>query len=673
MIGGVGLARYLDPEKDAEKYAPLPSLGWERAYRSGDLVARRAGGAGLPRPGRRADQARRPPDRAGRGGRRAAGAARASPGAAAAVRTRAQRQPAARRLRRHRRTAGTTAAAVERLRAELPAALVPLLAPGRRAADPHLRQGRPRRAALAAAAAWRPARPGRAAVRHRGLARRAVDARSSASRSTGAGRRLLRDRRQQPRRRPADLRGCAPATRARPSATSTSSPTLRKLARHAGGVRAGRRRPRATSRRCRGAPRSSRLLLLLPLFTLRRAALDAWRWPRSATSCTGSVRLGADRLLVVARRAGLAAAVQPAGPARDRRGRRAAAAAGREARPLPARRQRPSAAVDGRAAGRVQRGDLADRLLAGAVRAGAGRQDRRRTSTCTRCRRSPACSSWAGARPSSPRWTCPATGWTATGWRSARSRSARSAVVGTRSIALPRRPGRQAGRGGARFGGRPGRSRPVSAGRARPRSSSARPSATGPRSRPRRGPVLAGRCTALTGFALTALPVLAGAARAARGWACSSRRTPGSARPCAAPLLAAGAGARSPSGWRTRCCSWSPYGCSASGCATGTHPTHSRIGWQAWTVTQLMDRSRETLFPLYAGLVTPVWLRLLGMRIGRGRGGVHRARAAQPDHGRRGRVPGRRHADRAVRARRRLAADRARARSAGGRSSATPG
>lgn len=50
----------------------------------------------------------------------------------------------------------------------------------------------------------------------------------------------------------------------------------------------------------------------------------------------------------------------------------------------------------------------------------------------------------------------------------------------------------------------------------------------------------------------------------------------------------------------------------------GTHPTHSRIGWQAWTVTQLMDLSRETLFPLYAGLITPVWLRLLGMRIGRG-------------------------------------------------------
>ena len=38
IIGGVGLARYLDPEKDAEKYAPMPSLGWDRAYRSGDVV-----------------------------------------------------------------------------------------------------------------------------------------------------------------------------------------------------------------------------------------------------------------------------------------------------------------------------------------------------------------------------------------------------------------------------------------------------------------------------------------------------------------------------------------------------------------------------------------------------------------------------------------------------------
>jgi non-ribosomal peptide synthetase-like protein len=38
VIGGAGLARYLDPDKDAEKYAEMPTLGWSRGYRSGDLV-----------------------------------------------------------------------------------------------------------------------------------------------------------------------------------------------------------------------------------------------------------------------------------------------------------------------------------------------------------------------------------------------------------------------------------------------------------------------------------------------------------------------------------------------------------------------------------------------------------------------------------------------------------
>ena len=54
IIGGVGLARYLDPAKDAEKYAPMPSLGWERAYRSGDLVVNDP--AGLLFGGRADDQ-----------------------------------------------------------------------------------------------------------------------------------------------------------------------------------------------------------------------------------------------------------------------------------------------------------------------------------------------------------------------------------------------------------------------------------------------------------------------------------------------------------------------------------------------------------------------------------------------------------------------------------------
>ncbi|WP_372465829.1 Pls/PosA family non-ribosomal peptide synthetase [Nocardia spumae] len=54
VIGGVGLARYLDPAKDAEKYAPMPTLGWQRAYRSGDLV--RNDPAGLIFLGRADDQ-----------------------------------------------------------------------------------------------------------------------------------------------------------------------------------------------------------------------------------------------------------------------------------------------------------------------------------------------------------------------------------------------------------------------------------------------------------------------------------------------------------------------------------------------------------------------------------------------------------------------------------------
>ena len=54
VIGGVGLARYLDDDKDAEKYAPMPTLGWRRAYRSGDLV--RLEGDGLIFCGRADDQ-----------------------------------------------------------------------------------------------------------------------------------------------------------------------------------------------------------------------------------------------------------------------------------------------------------------------------------------------------------------------------------------------------------------------------------------------------------------------------------------------------------------------------------------------------------------------------------------------------------------------------------------
>ncbi|WP_082092044.1 Pls/PosA family non-ribosomal peptide synthetase [Demequina pelophila] len=49
----------------------------------------------------------------------------------------------------------------------------------------------------------------------------------------------------------------------------------------------------------------------------------------------------------------------------------------------------------------------------------------------------------------------------------------------------------------------------------------------------------------------------------------------------------------------------------------GYYPVRSRGGWQAWAVLRLMDDARRTLFPLYASSVTPFWLRSLGARIGR--------------------------------------------------------
>ncbi|MFZ8757046.1 Pls/PosA family non-ribosomal peptide synthetase [Microbacterium sp. HMH0099] len=53
------------------------------------------------------------------------------------------------------------------------------------------------------------------------------------------------------------------------------------------------------------------------------------------------------------------------------------------------------------------------------------------------------------------------------------------------------------------------------------------------------------------------------------------------------------------------------------GLAEGTHPVRSRIAWQAWTIERLLDAARTLLFPLYSSLFTPVWLRMLGARVGR--------------------------------------------------------
>ncbi len=128
IIGGVGLARYLDPAKDAEKYAPHEQLGWQRAYRSGDLV--RFEEAGLVFQGRADDQVKV-------GGRRIElgeieSALQDLPGvsgAAAAVReTASGNQVLVGYLALADAASFDRGAAMAALRSQLPAALVPLLA-----------------------------------------------------------------------------------------------------------------------------------------------------------------------------------------------------------------------------------------------------------------------------------------------------------------------------------------------------------------------------------------------------------------------------------------------------------------------------------------------------------------------------------------------------------------
>ncbi|WP_347876998.1 Pls/PosA family non-ribosomal peptide synthetase [Micromonospora sp. KC606] len=128
VIGGAGLARYLDTAKDAEKFAPLPALDWRRAYRSGDLV--RAEPEGLLFLGRGDEQVKL-------GGRRIElgevdAALQALPGvaaAAAAVRTAgAGTQMLVGYVVPREGSRFDVDAAARRLREHLPAALVPLLA-----------------------------------------------------------------------------------------------------------------------------------------------------------------------------------------------------------------------------------------------------------------------------------------------------------------------------------------------------------------------------------------------------------------------------------------------------------------------------------------------------------------------------------------------------------------
>ncbi|MFD6183722.1 Pls/PosA family non-ribosomal peptide synthetase [Streptomyces goshikiensis] len=607
VIGGVGLARYLDPAKDAEKYAPLESLGWERAYRSGDLV--RAEPEGLVFLGRGDEQIKL-------GGRRIElgevdAALQALPGvagAAAAVRTaRGGNQLLVGYL--VAQEGWDRAAAVERLRAELPAALVPLLAPV--AELPTRTSGKVDRDALPwplpelettgpaeqlyGTEAWLAEQWSETL----GVAVTGADDDFFAigGNSLAAARLTTRLRTRYPRAAVLDI---------------YQQPVLRKLARRL----EKSVRDDDAARVVAPVPRRTQLvqtLLLIPLFTLM-----GLRWS-VALLALGNVlhRFGpypwaptASWWLVAA---GAALLFSPPG-------RLAIAAGG--ARLL----------LRGVKAGRYPRGGSVHLRLWTAERlaeyVGA-------TSLTGSWLERYARALGAKVGPEVDLHSLPpVTGMLKLGrgcavesevdlcghWLDGDRleigpvKVGAGAVVGTRSMLFPgARVGKRAEVApgsavvgqiptGQRWGGAPA----VKLGRAKRNWPTARP----PRGLPWRAAYGA------AGFCLTILPVLA----TVPALLVLSRFVPADAAFAEAlrgALLAVVPGALA-FGFAYALLLLVAVRLLSLGLHSGTHPTHSRVGWQAWTVTQLMDLSRETLFPLYAGLITPVWLRLLGMKIGRG-------------------------------------------------------
>ncbi|MFF4582093.1 Pls/PosA family non-ribosomal peptide synthetase [Streptomyces sp. NPDC001373] len=606
VIGGVGLARYLDPDKDAEKYAPLPSLGWPRAYRSGDLV--RAEPEGLVFLGRGDEQVKL-------GGRRIElgevdAALQALPGvagAAAAVRTaRGGNQLLVGYL--VTQDGWDHAAALARLRAELPAALVPLLAPVD--ALPTRTSGKVDREALP----W--PLPGAGTTPPAGelhgteawLAEQWSEALgvpvtgadddffAIGGGSLAAARLVTLLRTRYPGAAVLDV---------------YQQPVLRKLARRLEkSVREDEAPRTVTPVTLRS--RVLQTLLLLPLFTvagLRWAVVlfalgnvlhRLGPYPWAPTASWWLVAAGAVLLLSPPGRLAIAAGgarllLRGVTPGRHPRGggvhlrlwtaERLAECAGatsltgawleRYARALGAR---VGPDVDlhslppvtgmlrlGRGCAVEAEVDLCghwldgDRLVIGPVRVGAG------------------------------------------------------AVVGTRSLLFPgARVGKRAevAPGSAVVGHVPTGQRWAGA----PAVRLGRAKHDWPPQRPPR-PLLWRAMYGATGVGLTALPLVA----ALPALCVAARFVPadaGAGRALRGALLAVVPGALA-------------YGLTYAllvlvcvralslGLRPGSHPTHSRTGWQAWAVTQLMDLARDTLFPLYAALATPVWLRLLGMRVGR--------------------------------------------------------
>lgn len=605
VIGGVGLARYLDPAKDAEKYAPLPSLGWERAYRSGDLV--RAEPEGLIFLGRADEQIKL-------GGRRIElgevdAALQALPGvagAAAAVRTaRGGNQLLVGYL--VTQEGWDHEAAVTKLRAELPAALVPLLAPV--AELPTRTSGKVDRNALPWPLELAPSGPveqlyGTEAwlaeqwseILGIPVTSAQDDFFAIGGGSLAAARLTTLLRTRYPAAAVLDI---------------YQQPVLRKLARHL------ERSAQGEGARREIAPTPTRaklvqLLLMLPLFTL-----VGLRWT-TALLALGNVLhwFGAYTWAPTASwwllaSAGLLLFSAP--------GRLAIAAGGAR---LLLRGVRPGSHPRG--------GSVHLRLWAAERLAEASGATELSGSWLNRYGRA------LGARIADDvdlHSLPPVTGMLRLGkgcaieaevdlsgyWLDGdrleigQLRVGAGAVIGTRSALFPgSRVGKRSevapGSGvtgqiptGQRWAGAPA----VKLGKAEH---------GWPKQRPphlRRWSALYG----VTGFGLSVLPALAAAPALL---VAVQFVAPGDGLGAALRgALLAVVPATLAYGTTYALLVLAAVRLLSLGLRTGYHPLHGRVGWQAWTVSQLMDLARETLFPLYAGLATPIWLRLLGMKVGR--------------------------------------------------------
>ncbi|WP_333775619.1 Pls/PosA family non-ribosomal peptide synthetase [Streptomyces sp. IBSBF 3136] len=604
VIGGVGLARYLDSGKDAEKYAPLDSLGWPRAYRSGDLV--RAEPDGLVFLGRADEQIKL-------GGRRielgevdaALCALPGVAGAAAAVRTaRGGNQLLVGYV--VTQDGWDRTAAVAKLRAELPAALVPLLAPVGEL--PTRTSGKVDRAALPwpldgladdgpgeqlhGTEAWLAEQWTEVLgipVRDAG-----DDFFAIGGSSLAAARLTTRLRTRYPGAAVLDV---------------YQRPVLRKLARHL----EASARDEGEVRSVVPVPVRARVvqtLLLVPLFTLL-----GLRWTVALTALgdllPGYTVLPTASWWLVA--AGAAALFSPPG--------RIAVAAG-GARLL----------LRGVGPGRYPRGGsvhlrlwTAERLaeFSGATSLTGAWLERYARALGAKVAADvdlhslpPVTGMLKVGRGAAVESEVDLSGHWLDGDRLEIGpvRVGARAVVGTRSMLFPgARVGKRAevAPGSAVTGRVPTGQRWAGA----PAAKLGKAKHNWPEERPPRGRrwrVMYG----VSGLALGALPLLAGVpALLVVGLFVA----PGDGLAEALGHAALGlVPATLVFGSAYALLILVSVRLLSVGLRAGTHPAHGRTGWQAWTVTQLMDRSRETLFPLYAGLVTPVWLRLLGMRVGRG-------------------------------------------------------